>query len=451
MINPGGYMELGRAGRKKLPWAAGLVWLVFSGSVLPLRAENWPQWRGPRADGIASESNPPQNWDLQKSVAWRTALPGQGGATPVVWDERIFLTSAEGSDLVAICLSTIDGKVLWKQQVTSGNQDARAGEGNSASASPSTDGKFVWVFFSNGILACLDAKDGKERWKMDVGDRFGRLDIQFGMTSTPVLDGDALYLQLLHGPMIRGNSQRTGKVVKLDKLSGETLWAVDRLTEAEFECKHSYASPFIYRDTQQEFLLVHGADCTTGHALEDGRELWRLDQLNGPTSLNPKANDATFRFVASPGMVPGTIIVPTAKEGPTICLDCSQALRGNLAGTAAVRWVFPKTPDVSIPLIVDRCVYLLHKDGKLQCLDLPSGKEHYLERTHTSQHRASPLYANGYIYLCSREGVTTVVRAGEKFEMVGQNDLQESLTASPLIANGTLYLRTYEALYAIRR
>jgi outer membrane protein assembly factor BamB len=424
---------------------------VFGLSMPSVRAENWPQWRGMRADGVSTEKQIAQRWSPKRSIRWKSPLPGQGGATPAVWFEKIFLTSSEGDDLVAMCLNSASGQVNWKTKVTSGNIDARAGEGNSASPSPVTDGVHVWVFFSNGVLACLDCFDGSEKWRLDVGERFGKLDIQFGMTSTPVLGKDGLYLQLIHGPMKKGDSNRTGKVIKLDKDSGKTIWAVDRRTEADFECKHSYASPCMYDDGKQKFFVVHGADCTTGHALEDGREIWRLDQLNGPTKINEKNNDPTFRFVASPLAVPGTILVPTAKEGPLVAIDAKNILKGKLADKpGAIRWVCPKTPDVSIPLIVEDCVYLLHKDGKLQCLDLATGREHYNERTHTSQHRASPVYADGHLYICARDGVTSIVRAGHRFELIAQNDLAESTTASPVIANGVLYLRTYNALYAIK-
>ncbi len=414
------------------------------------RAENWPQWRGVRADGVSSEKNIATRWSKDQSIRWRSPLPGQGGATPIVWNDKIFLTSADGNDLVTMCFATDSGKLIWKKKIASGNQDARAGEGNSASPSPTTDGKHVWVYFSTGILACLDF-DGNQVWKFDVAERFGKFDIQFGLTSTPVMDEDSLYLQLIHGAMIRNNPNRTGKIVKLDKLTGKTKWEFDRVTQAEFECKHSYASPFIYDDGKQRFLVAHGADCTTGHSLDDGHELWRLSDLNGPTKLNQKNNDPTFRFVASPLVVPGSIIVPTAKQGPTVAIKIDSSLHGPVANNdSAIRWVSPITPDVSIPLIVDGLVYLLHKDGKLQCIELATGKELYMERTHTSQHRSSPVYADGHIYLCSRDGITSVVKAGREFELVSQNDLGESITASPVVSNGVLYLRTYEALYAIR-
>jgi len=350
-----------------------------------------------------------------------------------------------------LCIEAADGRIRWKQRVTGGNTDARSGEGNSASPSPSTDGKHVWVFFGTGVLACYTV-DGDEVWACDVNDRFGRIDIQFGMTSTPVLDGDALYLQLIHGAMKLDDQTRTGKVVKLDALTGRTVWEVDRVTDAQFECKHSYASPVLYRHDGREFLVVHGADCTTGHALADGRELWRFGGLNGPTPTNPKPFDNTFRFVASPGVAAGTIVIPTAKGGPTVALRVNDELTGDCTAKAGVvRWVNPLTPDVSIPVIDDGLVYLLHKDGKLQCVDLETGKDVYLRRTHTGQHRTSPLLLEGRLWFGSNDGWVTIVEAGREFELLDSIDLDgEAVTASPIVADGTLYVRSYEALYAIR-
>jgi len=412
-------------------------------------AESWPQWRGSRGDGVSSEKNLPVKWSKTENLRWRCELPGQAGATPVIWNDRIFLTSADGDDLVVICVSASDGRKLWQKKVGSGNQDARAGEGNSASPSPSTDGEHVWCFFGTGVLACFTV-DGEEVWKVDVNQRFGKLDIQFGMTSTPVLDGDALYLQLIHGPMKFDDATRVGKVIKLDKKTGKTLWEIDRKTEAAFECKHSYASPFVYRGGNREFLVIHGADCITGHDLNNGKELWRFGQLNGPTKINPKENDPTFRFVASPLVVPGMIIVPTAKEGPVVALRVNDALSGDCsAKQEVIAWSSPRTPDVSIPLLVDGLVYMLHKDGRLQCLDAKTGKEIYFARTYTGQHRSSPVYAGGHIYFQSSDGHCTVVKPGSTLEVVSTNELDEPVTASAVVANGVLYIRSYKALYAI--
>lgn len=432
----------------RISLAAGCVAVCFA---IVARAEHWPQWRGPRQDGIAVARALPAGWSKTKHVAWRTPLPGRAGATPCVWGDRVYLTSNEGDDLVLVCVHARDGRIVWKQRVSGGNADARSGEGNSASPSPCTDGEHVWVFFGTGILACYTA-DGREVWKVDVNERFGRIDIQFGMTSTPVLDGDALYLQLIHGAMKLGDDTRTGKVIRLDKRTGATVWAVDRVTNAQFECKHSYASPFLYRHDGREFLVAHGADCVTGHALADGRELWRFGGLNGPSATNPKQHDQTFRFVSSPCLAPGTIIVPTCKGGPTVALRVGDELVGDCTGKpSVVRWVNPITPDVSIPLVADGLVYMLHKDGKLQCVDLETGKDVYLERTHTGQHRSSPLLADGRIYYGSNDGWVTIVRPGRSFEQLDAVDFGgEAITASLVAVGDTLYVRSYDALYAIR-
>ncbi len=421
------------------------------------RAENWPQWRGPTGNGLSNESGIAIEWSRDRNVAWRLPLPGPAGATPIVWEDRIFVTSSvgaeEGADLVLLCLST-DGKELWRVTVGSGNRNARATEGNSASPTPVTDGQHVWTFFGTGILACYDF-DGNEVWKFDVQDRYGKIDIQFGMSSTPVLYGEHLYMQLLHGTW-RGD-YLVQKVIKLDKRTGREVWAVDRNTEPGIESidmqetKHSYASPIFYDDGRQQFFVTHGADATVGHSPDDGHEIWRLGGLNGPSSLNAGDFDPTFRFVASPTAIPGTIVVPTAKRGPSVALRVDETLKGRVAEPSDhIRWTNDKTPDVCCPLIVDGLVYFVRKSGQVYCVDLETGDELYYESTHRHQHRSSPVYCDGHIYSTARDGHTTVLKAGRTFEIVAENDLEETMTSTPVISNGTLYMRTYDALYAIR-
>ncbi|MCA9025218.1 MAG: PQQ-like beta-propeller repeat protein [Planctomycetaceae bacterium] len=438
--------------------AACLTLLLAIFSISSIHAENWPQWRGPSGNGLSSETGIATEWSQDKNLAWRVPLPGPAGATPIVWEDRIFLTSAvgvdEGADLVLICLST-DGKELWQKKVGAGNKNARATEGNSASPTPVTDGEHVWTFFGTGILGCYDF-DGNEIWKFNVQDRYGEFDIQFGMSSTPVLHGDHLYLQLLHGKW--GGEYLVQKVVKLNKSTGEDVWAIDRSPEPGAkslemgETKHSYASPIMYDYDGLTFLVTHGADSTIGHDLSDGSEVWRIGGLNGRSPFNPGEFDQTFRFVSSPTAIAGTIVITTAKRGPSVAVKVDDTLKGRIdTPSEHIRWINDKTPDVCCPLIVDGLVYFVRKSGQIFCVDLETGDELYYENTHRQQHRSSPIYCDGHIYSTANDGHTTVLKTGPKLEIVAENDLGEMTTATPVISNGTLYMRTYDALYAIRK
>ena len=402
--------------------------------------DRWAQWRGPHGNGISDEKTPPLKWNKTENVLWRVALPGPAGATPVVWDDRIFLTSVDGEKLVLMCLDT-SGKELWRRQVTEGNRDVRGDEGNSASPSPLTDGRHVWTFMANGILACYDF-DGKEVWKFDVQDRYGKLKIQFGMTSTPLLHEGRLYMQLIHGD---GDPKtREAVVLCLEAATGKEVWRQPRDSDARDECEHSYASPTLYSDAKQTYLLVHGADFITAHRLDTGAEIWRCGDLNPKATYNP-----TFRLIASPTAVPGLIVVPTAKFGKVLGLRPDGT--GDITDSKEqILWTLPEnTPDVPSPLIYDGLVYLCRENGNLMVLDAASGRKLYEKRTTADRHRASPIFADGKIYLTARKGVVTVVKAGRTFEILAQNDIGEPISSTPVIAGGRIYLRTYDALYAI--
>ncbi|MGH7223735.1 MAG: PQQ-binding-like beta-propeller repeat protein, partial [Gemmataceae bacterium] len=163
-----------------------VVSLVLTGAV---RADNWPQWRGPNGDGISKETNLPTRWSATENVAWRLPLPGKGGSTPVVWGERVFLTSADDRDDIWLLSVSTAGEQLWKRKLGNVHIRTSGNEGNGASASPSTDGKHVWAFAGSGDFACFSL-DGKEVWKFNAQERYGKFKIQFGMHSTPVLYGD---------------------------------------------------------------------------------------------------------------------------------------------------------------------------------------------------------------------------------------------------------------------
>ena len=411
-----------------------LVALVLAAAA-PCSAVNWPQWRGPKNDGVSAETNLPAAFSPTKNVLWTAKMSGMGGATPCVWGDRIFLTSEEERDLVAQCFST-SGKELWKKALGKSTGKARKDEGNGASASPSTDGKHVWFFVGSGDLACLDF-EGKEVWKFNLQERYGQFKIQFGMHSTPVLHEGRLYLQLMHD----GGQY----VICLDGADGKQVWKVDRPSDGRDECLHSYASCFLWTNGKDAYLVAHGNDYTTAHDLKDGKEIWRLG------GLNPKGNyNRTLRFVASPLCTPELIVVPTAKNGSVVALKPTATGKVE-PGSPHEVWRKPNgTPDVPSPLLHDGIVYLVRENGFFQALDATTGVEHYPpQRLYNDRHRASPVYADGKIYVVSRQGVVNVLKAGPRFEVLATNRMDDEMTASPVVVDGRIYLRGFNNLYAI--
>lgn len=419
--------------------------LLTSIATTTVQAENWPQWRGPTHNGISTEKNLATEWDNTKNVAWKLKLPGPAGASPVVWGDRIFLTSVDGNNLVLLCAST-SGKELWRKTVGRGNKNVRRDEGNMASPSPTTDGKHVWAMMGTGDLGCYDMK-GNEVWKFNLQDRFGRFRIQFGMASTPVYGDGRLMLQLIHGDG-RASTQEA-IVVALDATSGKTLWKTDRVTGASRENEHSYASPILYKSGKQTQLITHGADYSIAYDPQTGKEIWRCGGLNPQNDPN-KRYHPTLRFVASPVAAEGLVILPTAKNQAVFAVK--PTFTGDITDNAAAHvWkISNNTPDVPSPLVKNGLVYLCRENGILLCLDAKTGKTLYRENTHRNRHRASPVYADGKIYTTARDGRISVVQAGPQFKLLAQNQIDDTTTGSPAISDGTIYIRGWDYLWAIR-
>jgi outer membrane protein assembly factor BamB len=410
------------------------------------QTSRWSQWRGERLDSVSLDQNVPADVSASLAIKWRTELPGPAGASPVVWDDRIFLTSVDGEEsgdkLLLLCFG-LDGKQIWKQELAGRNQNFRD-NANSASPSPSTDGKHVWVMMSDGIVHCFTV-DGQLVWKKALQEEYGQFDIQFGMSTTPILDRGRIYITLIHGDMRDAVKTSTGHVVALDATTGKEIWHHQRLTDATSENTHSYASPTIYRDEEREFLISHGADFAIGHSLDDGSEIWRCGGINVPgPAYNPY-----LRFVASPSCGAGLIVIPSAKRGPVIGLKPD--IKGDVTDKQMARkWKLDVgTPDVATPLVYDGLVYLADEGGLLRCLDASTGEVVYQKRLLAGNHRSSPVGAAGRIYLTGRDGNLVVVKSGKNFELISNLELDEETTASVAIANGIVYVRTFRALYAI--
>jgi len=407
--------------------------ILFCALSLTALSDNWPHWRGPTYNGVSVEKGLPVEWSEGKNVAWKLELPGGSSATPIVWGKKIFLMAQTEKQISLLCVSTA-GENLWIAKVA----DSRAkgtNEKTLASPSPSTDGKRVYTMTGDGEVVAFDFA-GKEVWRFNAQERYGRFRLGFGYHTTPVLHDRRLYLQLIHS----GGAW----VVAIDAASGRELWKVERPSDGTNECEHAYTSPSIWSKASDAQLITHGNDYAIGHRLIDGKELWRVAELN------PKERySRTLRFVASPVVSEGLIVIPSAKGRGVVGLKPG-ASGIILPGNKSEQWRLTRgTPDVVSPLIYGREVYLNRENGSIACLDAATGKQQYEERAHAQTYRASPVAADGKIYVAARDGTVSVLKAGPKFEVLSKNKIADSLTASPALANGHIYLRGIKALYSI--
>jgi outer membrane protein assembly factor BamB len=415
----------------RVPGAAALIVVALVTSAR-LRAEPWPQWRGPLLNGRSSETNLPLRWSTTENVAWKVAMPAWSGSTPIVWGDRIFLSVAESGSLYLWCLDRANGAARWKQRL--GGGDMRLMKQNMSSPSPVTDGVNVWVMTGTGILKAFDF-DGREIWSRDIQKDYGRFGLNWGYGSSPLLFDDSLYVQVLHGMRTDDPSY----LLRISKRDGRTLWRVERPTRARMESPDAYTTPALLRYGAATEIVISGGDVVTGHDPATGRELWRV---NG---LNPD-NDGSNRIVASPVVHEQMLFVPS-RERPLLAIRAGG--RGDVTATH-VSWRFMNGPDVPTPVTDGTYLYAVNDRGIMWCLDVKTGAEVYgRQRLRPATYSGSPVLADGKIYITDEDGVTSVVRAGPKFEKLAENDLGDYTLSSPAISEGQIFIRTDKFLYAI--
>jgi outer membrane protein assembly factor BamB len=409
----------------------GIVVFVVSAAAAP-HAENWPQWRGPSANGISAETNLPVRWSATENITWKLPLPSLSGSTPIVWGDRIFLNVAENGSLSLWAVDRSKGVPLWKQHLSDG--DHRQRKQNMSTPSPVTDGRHVWVMTGTGILKGFDFS-GKEIWARDLQKEYGRFGLQWGYGSSPMLHEDSLYVQVLHGMKTDDPSY----VMRISKASGRTIWKVERPTIARQESPDSYTTPALLRYGNAVEVVITGGDAVTGHDVNTGKELWRADALN-PT------NDGAYRIVASP-VVHGELIIAPTRERPMLVMKAGG--RGDVA-SSHVLWSFNNGPDVPTPVTDGTYVYVVNDRGIMWCLEAKTGKEIYgRQRLPPSTYSGSFVLADGKLYITNEDGLTSVVRAGPKFELLAENSFDDYTLSSPAISDGQIFIRTTGALWAI--
>ena len=420
---------------------------------VPLRAENWSNWRGPNYDGSSPESGLPAAVNLDRNLAWKSPMLGRSGATPVIWGDKIFITSADDAtkDLYAACYAFSDGKLLWKTPLSSGDFSPRNGRNNMAAPSPATDGKSVFFLYGNGELACLDM-NGKIVWQKNLVKEHGAFTILWGYGSSPLLYKDKLYLTVLR----RNDKGSDGAplnsfLLALNPKDGSQIWKHVRENDAIGESLETYATPMpVEIDGKTQLIITCGA-YMTAHDADTGAEIWRFGSY-----LPSKAADR--RMVVSAVAGDGYAFCTAAKHAsPFYAVKFGQT--GSIP-TSKAAWVYEENnPDCSTPLFYKDAVYAFDGDKSrmLTKLDPKTGAKIWSGKLPDGPvFRASPTAGDGKLYLLRSNGEIFVLDAGANFKILSSLALNEGddhgagSFSSIAISQGHIFVRTPKNLYCFK-
>lgn len=412
------------------------VLLFVSGSLL---AENWPNWRGPSGDGVSAGKGIPTKWSSKENIAWRIAVPGEGHSSPIVWGDKVFLTSSltEKNKRILLCIDRLSGQTVWQRDVVQSPPETVHRLNSRASGTPATDGKQVYVTFMRAegdeviapnvgserlitpgkiIVAAYDL-DGNEKWKTNVGDFLSA----HGFNTCPVLFEDLVILN--------GDHDGNAYLVALDRQSGRQRWRTRRENKTR-----SYVTPIIREIDGITQMILSGSLCIASYDPRNGKRHWIVD---GPTE----------QFVASM-VYDGKYVFATGGYPERHTLAIRPGGKGNVTDTHIAWRTTRGAAYVPSPIISGRYLLMVADSGIASCFEARTGKRHWMERL-PGGHSPSPVSADGLVYFVSDRGVTTIIRPSETFAVIAKNELGEPVSASPAISQGQIFLRTHQNLYCI--
>ncbi len=414
---------------------------------------NWPQWRGPAGLGVSTEKNLPTEWTATKNIKWKTPIAGRSHSSPIVWGNKVFVTTAVEGPVVpgakavkhmmgdkeflhpdsigadrkhafkVICLNATTGKILWEQTAFEGTPyDNRHRKSSFAASTPATDGKYVYAFFGSEGLYAFDMS-GKLAWKADLG-KLGT--VGMGTGTSPILHDNLVVMQCDE------DNGDASFIVALDKKTGKEVWRTPRKVQV------SWATPILVRTAKRAELITSGTEAVVAYDPATGKELWRHKGVESNAIPSPVAdNEVVFLSAGFPAKIVMAIRLGAA---------------GDLTDSANVAWKHSKgTAYVPSPILYGDYLYLTTDRGILTCLNAKTGEVIYeggrvpIPATFT----ASPVAFEGKILLTSEDGDTFMVKAGPKHEILGSNSVGEPVYASPAIADGRIFIRGEKNLYAI--
>ncbi len=396
-------------------------------------AENWPGWRGPRGDGTSLERDVPLHWNGPSgdNIAWRTRVPGRSHSSPIVWQDRVFVTSCLEDELqrVLLCLNRHNGDILWQQTVLSAPLEMKHALNSFASGTPVTDGSTVYVALLEPDFASLTQRtpgnmvvaayglEGHLKWLV----RPGRFASVHGFCTSPIL--------FEHLVIVNGDHDGDSFIFGLDKETGKTIWKTPREHQTR-----SYCTPIIREIDGRTQMVFSGSKYVVSLDPHDGSEHWRID---GPTE----------QFVASL-VFDGTLFYLTAGFPEYHILAIRPDGKGNVTDTHIVWRTTRGCSYVPSPIIQDRYFMVTADDGIVSCFEAASGTRYWMKRM-APHYSASLVSANGLVYCLADDGIMKIVRPDPQWDLVAENELGEDCYASPAISQNQIFVRGEQHLYCI--
>lgn len=406
---------------KRLTKTTVLILLAGLAS-LPVQAENWPCWRGPRGDGSSAEASVPLQWSSTNNIVWKTAIPGRGHGSPIVWGDRIFLLTAieDQEQRRVVCVNRTTGRIAWQRTVLVSPLERKHTLNSFASSTPATDGTLVYVTFLDKEEMVVAAYDfaGNQKWIV----RPGPFASKHGFCSSPVLFKDKV--------IINGDHDGDSYIVALDRQTGKTLWKIDRENKTR-----SYCTPIIRELAGKTQMILSGSKCVASYDPNTGQRHWIID---GPTEqmvasmvYNEKADMLCYT-----GGFPKFHVLGIKPDG-----------QGNVTQTHEA-WRSTHHPSyVPAPVSIGEHFVVISDTGTVSCYQARDGQLLWSERLEAEH--ASLVTAGNLIYCLADSGLTTVLKDGPEFQVVAHNELGEKCFASPAISDGQLFLRSDNHLFCI--
>ena len=385
-------------------------------------SHNWPRWRGPHEDGHTTDAKLPVKW-TDADLAWKTALPGDGQSTPIIWGDRIFLTSAldGGKERLVLCVDRKSGKLLWQQTAWKGETAEPVHKMNGwASATGVTDGEIVAAFFGRGGGLHVYTVDGKHLWTKDLG----HFESPWGVSACPILVDDMIVQNC--------DADADAYITALDKRTGKEIWKTKRPDN------RGWSTPIVTTLGGRRELVVNSHTGVRGYDPATGKELWYCKSFNGRGE--PTVTPAGELLCVVNGLSGDFYAVKPGGEGDVTA--------------TRMAWHTPRKGgrDCPSPIVVGKFAIVTDMKGIFTCYDIHDGHEYWKERV-GGNFSGSPIAANGLVYFVDEDGRTVVIKPGESLEIVSENLLtsadDEIFRASPTPCDGQLFIRSTKVLYCV--